>query len=73
MELLDRKNVKILEGADDWKDAIRKSVMPLEANGYVKAEYKEAIISGIEELGPYIIIAPSGAGSGGEPDCNYIV
>lgn len=59
MELLDRKNVKILEGADDWKDAIRKSVMPLEANGYVKAEYKEAIISGIEELGPYIIIAPS--------------
>ena len=37
MELLDRKNVKILEGADDWKDAIRKSVMRLEANGYVKA------------------------------------
>lgn len=59
MELLDRKNVKILEGADDWKDAIRKSVMPLEENGYVKAEYKEAIISGVEELGPYIIIAPS--------------
>lgn len=59
MELLDRKNVKILEKADDWKDAIRKSVMPLEEEGYVKAEYKEAIISGIEKLGPYIIIAPS--------------
>ena len=59
MDLLDRKNVRILEKADDWKDAIRKSVMPLEEEGYVKAEYKEAIISGVEKLGPYIIVAPS--------------
>lgn len=33
--------------------------MPLEEEGYVKAEYKEAIISGVEKLGPYIIVAPS--------------
>lgn len=59
MDLLDRKNVRILEKADDWKDAIRKSVMPLEEEGYVKAVYKEAIISGVEKLGPYIIVAPS--------------
>lgn len=59
MDLLDRKNVKILERAKDWKDAIQKSVMPLEEGGYVKAEYKEAIISKVEKLGPYIIIAPS--------------
>lgn len=59
MDLLDKKNVKILERADDWKDAVRKSVMPLEEGGYVKAEYKEAIISGVEKLGPYIIVAPS--------------
>ena len=59
MDLLDKKNVKILEGAADWKDAIRKSVVPLEEEGYVKPEYKEAIISGVEKLGPYILIAPS--------------
>ncbi len=59
MDLLDKKNVKILERADDWKGAIRKSVMPLEEEGYVKAGYKEAIISGVEKLGPYIIVAPS--------------
>ena len=35
MDLLDRKNVRILEKADDWKVAIRKSVMPLEEEGYV--------------------------------------
>ena len=75
MDLLDRKNVRILEKADDWKDAIRKSVMPLEEEGYVKAEYKEAIISGVEKLGPYIIVAPSIAlpHARPEPDCNYIV
>lgn len=59
MDLLDKRNVKILERAADWKDAIRKSVMPLEEAGYVKPEYKEAIISGVEKLGPYIVIAPS--------------
>lgn len=50
MDLLDKKNVKILDEAADWKDAIRKSVMPLEEGGYVKPEYKEAIISGVEKL-----------------------
>ena len=59
MDLLDKKNVKILEKADDWKDAIRKSVMLLEEDGYVTPEYKEAVVSGVEKLGPYIIIAPS--------------
>ncbi len=58
MELLNKENVKILECADDWRDAVRKSVMPLEEQGYVKTEYKEAIVSGIEKLGPYIVIAP---------------
>lgn len=58
MDLLDGKNVKILEEAKDWRDAIRKSVMPLEEEGFVKPEYKEAIISGVEKLGPYIVIAP---------------
>lgn len=59
MDLLERNNVRILEKADDWKDAIRKSVLPLEESGYVKDEYKEAIIAGVENLGPYIIVAPS--------------
>lgn len=59
MELLQKRNVRIMEKAADWKDAVRKSVAPLEEEGYVKPVYKEAIISGIEELGPYIVVAPS--------------
>lgn len=57
MELLKQENVQICETADNWKDAIKKSVLPLERSGYVKECYKEGIIENIEKLGPYIIIA----------------
>lgn len=57
-ELLRAENVQILEGATDWKDAIRKSTEPLEKGKFVTADYKEGIITNVEELGPYICIAP---------------
>lgn len=59
MDLLQKRNVQIINKAEDWKDAVRQSVTPLEKGGYVKPEYKEAIISGIEKLGPYIVVAPN--------------
>lgn len=58
MKLLSEENVRILEGAADWKDAIRKSTQLLEKDNFVTAEYKEAIIGNVENLGPYIVIAP---------------
>ena len=58
MELLKTGNVQILESASDWKDAIRKSTEPLERGGFVTADYKEGIIANVENLGPYICIAP---------------
>lgn len=57
MELLKQENVQICESADNWQDAIKKSVLPLERNGYVKDCYKDGIIENIKKLGPYIIIA----------------
>ncbi|MDD2971135.1 MAG: PTS sugar transporter subunit IIA [Lachnospiraceae bacterium] len=58
MDLLKKENVQILNRAEDWKDAIRKSVMPLENGGYVEPRYKEEIISNVEKMGSYIVIAP---------------
>lgn len=58
MELLVEENVQILEGAENWQEAIRQSVMPLERGKFVTAGYKEAIIANVLELGPYICIAP---------------
>lgn len=57
MKLLKQKNVQICEKADDWRDAIRISVMPLEQGGYVESCYKDGIIENVEKLGPYIVIA----------------
>lgn len=57
MDLLKKENVQICEEAADWRDAIRIAVKPLEEHGYVEPRYKEEIISGIERLGPYIIVA----------------
>lgn len=57
MELLKKENVQICDAAADWKEAIRTAVKPLEEHGYVEARYKEEIISNVEKMGPYIVIA----------------
>lgn len=57
MEQLKLENVQVCERAADWRDAIRTAVLPLERGGYVEPRYKEEIISNIEKLGPYIVIA----------------
>ncbi len=57
MDLLKKENVQICDSADNWRDAIRIAVRPLEEHGYVEARYKEEIISNVEEMGPYIVIA----------------
>ena len=57
MSLLKKENVQICDTADNWRDAIRISVRPLEQGGYVESCYKDGIIENIEKLGPYIIIA----------------
>ncbi len=58
MDLVTRDNVQILDEAADWKDAIRQSTQLLEQHGYVESRYKEEIIKNVEEMGPYIVLAP---------------
>ena len=58
MDLLKKENVQIVDRVADWKDAIRISVQPLEQHGYVESRYKEEIISNVESMGPYIVLAP---------------
>ena len=57
MNLLKKENVQICESAKDWRDAIRIAVRPLEEHGYVDPRYKEEVISNVESMGPYIVIA----------------
>lgn len=57
MGLVKLENVQICEKANDWREAIKISVQPLEQGGYVKSCYKDGIIENVEKLGPYIMIA----------------
>lgn len=57
-ERLTLENILIKDCVADWKEAINESVQLLEDSGAVPSDYKEKVIQSIEELGPYIFIAP---------------
>ena len=44
--------------AADWREAIRASGVGLVASGCATDEYTQAMIQAVEEMGPYIVIAP---------------
>lgn len=58
-EIVEKKHFSFHEGFDDWRDAVRAACAPLLADGTIEKEYPEIIIQKVEELGPYIVIAPN--------------
>ena len=58
-ELVEKKHYSFHEGFDDWRDAVRAACQPLVDDGTIEKEYPEIIIGKVEELGPYIVIAPN--------------
>jgi len=61
---------KILTGVKvkDWREAGRKAGQPLVEDGSIESEYIEAMIKNVEELGPYIVLAPGLALFHGRPE-----
>ena len=57
-EFVAQKHYSFHEGFDDWRDAIRAACAPLVADGTIQKEYVSYISEKVEELGPYIVIAP---------------
>ncbi|SDG89668.1 PTS system IIA component, L-Asc family [Selenomonas sp. WCT3] len=58
-EFVESKHYSFHEGFADWRDAVRAACAPLLADGTIEKEYPEIIIEKVEELGPYIVIAPN--------------
>ncbi|MBQ2137649.1 MAG: PTS sugar transporter subunit IIA [Selenomonas sp.] len=58
-EFVEKKHYSFHEGFDGWRDAVRAACAPLLADGTIEKEYPEIIIEKVEELGPYIVIAPN--------------
>ena len=55
--LLTKGHIQLDVECSDWKDAVRKSAMPLLEEGYIEERYIDAMISNIEENGPYVVIS----------------
>ncbi|MCQ9120576.1 MULTISPECIES: PTS sugar transporter subunit IIA [Rodentibacter] len=56
--LIANNSIKLNQTASDWKAAIKIGTDLLEASGAIEPRYYDTIISNIEKMGPYIILAP---------------
>lgn len=56
--LIENDSIKLNVSATNWKEAIKVGTDMLEKSGAIEPRYYDAIISSIEKLGPYIVIAP---------------
>jgi len=57
-ELLQEECIQLKDQVSDWKEAIRIASEPLLKNQSISDLYVQAMISNVEENGPYIVIAP---------------
>lgn len=57
-DILTKDKIKIVDSVSDWKEAVNISVDLLEKDGIVPNDYKTKVIESVNELGPYIFIAP---------------
>lgn len=55
-EMLTPNRIRVGVEATDWRDAIAKSAQPLLDEGYIEPAYVNAMIAGVEEYGPYIVL-----------------
>ncbi|SHO56475.1 PTS sugar transporter subunit IIA [Vibrio quintilis] len=56
--LIDNNSIQLQAAATSWREAVKIGTDMLIASGAITPEYHNAIISSVEELGPYIVIAP---------------
>ena len=58
-DILQRRNVRIIDHVADWKDAIYTCTDALKVQGYITEKYPEAVIHITEEYGPYYVLCPN--------------
>lgn len=58
MEIIELENISTNVEARDWREAVTKTGELLLRQGSIERTYIDAMINKVEELGPYIVIAP---------------
>ncbi|MEJ9217548.1 BglG family transcription antiterminator [Paenibacillus glucanolyticus] len=66
-DLLTERMIQVKREAADWRSAIREAAEPLLEDGHIDGAYIDAMISKVEALGPYIVVAPGIAIAHGKP------
>lgn len=69
-DLVDPAAISLKNPAATWRDAITAAGALLESTGAVDPAYTAAMIRSVEELGPYIVIAPGFALAHARPDAS---
>lgn len=67
-DLVKKELIQQLDKVNDWQTAVRIASQPLLEQGYIEESYVEAIISSVNEIGPYIVLAPKVAVPHASPD-----
>ena len=55
-DMLKLENVQIIDGVEDWVEAIHVGVQPLVDTGFVEPRYIDEIIKNTEKFGPYYVL-----------------
>lgn len=71
-DLLDERLVCLEVAASDWEEAVRVSVRPLVDAEMVREVYADAIVRGVREMGPYVVVAPRVALPHARPECGAL-
>lgn len=58
VSLLPEAAISIRASATDWREAVRQAGIALVASGATTGAYTDEMIGAVEQLGPYIVIAP---------------
>ncbi len=67
-DLLHEETIQFATHTEDWKEAIKIAAMPLLTKDQITSSYVDAMIKNVEELGPYVVIAPGIAIPHARPD-----
>lgn len=67
-ELLSEDNVSFHYPAETWEDVIRHGGQLMVEAGFAEPSYTEAMVDGVYEMGPYIVLAPGLAMPHAEPE-----
>lgn len=74
-DLIDEKNIQILNSCDSWQQAIEIAASPLVENNKIEQRYVIAMIDAVIQLGTYMVLLPetafvhAGRESGVNEDC----